>query len=296
MINGLQSKLPPCYSDVPVVSNGRSNDDSEIGVSSEVMEVRQSRPREAAPPRPRGGQGARSAREERQRNCTAVCDSPCTYAGTELRSCTSLRFSRTTACWHEDPSDSHSHQSLQWGHIADATRLFFNGSSQSENEAHLSPFNSPPVPAIDKDLRYKRDAVRQLRLSFPLTCTFLEPDDVKVVSNVPIGSGGFADIWEGTIDGRKVCQKSYRCYEYCDIERIFQCWKRAFLSTHRNGSHSISEIFRRGVGMYPALSSEHRPVCRDQPHPEPPFLSRPRQRRAPRSQGIPSQQTPRPIG
>ena len=109
-------------------------------------------------------------------------------------------------------------------HISNAICLFSRGSPQLQNGVYLSPFDSPPVPAIAKDLQYDRysEAVRRLRPLFPPTSTFLDPDDVKVVGHTPIDAGGSADIWEGTIDGRSVSQKSYRCYESCDVERIFQ--------------------------------------------------------------------------
>ena len=111
--------------------------------------------------------------------------------------------------------------------IANATCLFSCGSSRSENGTYLPPFDPPPVPTIDKGLQYDRysEAVRGLRPLFPLTCTFLEPDDVKLVGDIPIGAGGSADIWEGTIDGGSVFQKSCRCYESCDVEQILQVIK-----------------------------------------------------------------------
>ena len=142
-------------------------------------------------------------------------------------------------------------------HIPDAIDPFSRDSSQSEDEAHLlSPFDSPSVPILDRDLQYEHypEAVRHLRPSFPPTCAFVEPDDVKVVGDIPISAGGFADIWEGVIDGRSIFQKSYRCYEYCDIERIFQVRNELF--AHTAYSHSIPEISRRSVGVHPALPPE----------------------------------------
>ena len=111
--------------------------------------------------------------------------------------------------------------------IANAICLFSCGSPQTENGTYLSPLDPPPIPTIDKDLQYDRysEAVRRLRPLFPLTCTFLEPDDVKMVGDIPIGAGGSADIWEGTIYGGSIFQKSYRCYEICDVERILQVRK-----------------------------------------------------------------------
>ena len=109
-------------------------------------------------------------------------------------------------------------------HVSNTVCLFSHGSSQSENGIYLSPFNSPLVSLIDQDLQHEHysETVRQLRALFPPTCTLLEPDDVKVVGDTPIGAGGFADIWGGIIDGHSVLQKSYRCYEHCGAERIFR--------------------------------------------------------------------------
>lgn len=109
-------------------------------------------------------------------------------------------------------------------HVINAICLFSCCSSQSENTAYPSPSNPPPVPLIDNDLPYERysETVRQLRPLFPSACTSLKPGEVKVVGDTPIGAEGFADIWEGTLDGHRVIQVSYRCYETGDVERIFR--------------------------------------------------------------------------
>lgn len=147
-------------------------------------------------------------------------------------------------------------------HVSKAVRLFSCGLPQPENGAYLSPFSSLPTPVIDHDLQYDRysEAVRQLRPLFPPTCTFLEPDDVAVVGDVPIGAGSFADIWEGTANGRRILLKSYRRHEYCDIERLFRV--RNELSSHTAAcSNTVSEIPRRGVGVHPAFPPERYSMC-----------------------------------
>jgi len=48
--------------------------------------------------------------------------------------------------------------------------------------------------------------------SLPSTCHRLDPLDVKLTGERPIAAGGFANIWEGTHDSRKIVLKSYRCY------------------------------------------------------------------------------------
>jgi len=108
--------------------------------------------------------------------------------------------------------------------IADAVRRFSCCSSQSKNTAYLSPSNPPPVPLIDKNLPYERysETVRQLRPLFPSTCTLLKPGEVKVIGDTPIGAEGFADIWDGTLNGHRVIQVAYRCYETGEVEHIFR--------------------------------------------------------------------------
>ena len=117
--------------------------------------------------------------------------------------------------------------------ILNAVRLFSFGSSQSENTAYLWPTNFPPIPAIDNDLPHERcsEAVRQLRPLFPSACVSFEPGEVEVVGDNPIAAGGFADIWEGTLDSHSIIQKSYRCYETCDVERIFRVRSEYFSRT-----------------------------------------------------------------
>lgn len=51
---------------------------------------------------------------------------------------------------------------------------------------------------------------RGLLSSLPPPYRLLDPEDVKLVGEHPIAAGGFADIWEGTHDGRKVVLKSFR--------------------------------------------------------------------------------------
>jgi hypothetical protein len=59
-----------------------------------------------------------------------------------------------------------------------------------------------------------------LRSSLPSTCRWLGPEEVKIVGEYPIGAGGFADIWEGTLDGHKVAVKLYRCYMSFNVTEV----------------------------------------------------------------------------
>jgi len=45
---------------------------------------------------------------------------------------------------------------------------------------------------------------------------WLGQEDLSVAGARPIDAGGFADVWVGEMDDRKVAVKSYRCYESAD--------------------------------------------------------------------------------
>jgi len=90
---------------------------------------------------------------------------------------------------------------------------------------HLAALSRPevecsPTPDLnDKSLvqRYGQ-LVQDLRSSLPSTCR--GPEDINLIGKHPIAAGGFADIYEATLDGRKVVLKSYRCYESFDVARV----------------------------------------------------------------------------
>jgi len=52
----------------------------------------------------------------------------------------------------------------------------------------------------------------RLRLSLPPSCPWFGPEDLRVIGTRPVDAGGFADLWVGEMDDRKVAVKSYRCY------------------------------------------------------------------------------------
>jgi len=56
------------------------------------------------------------------------------------------------------------------------------------------------------------DLVSHLPSLLPDNCKCLEPGDLEVVGEQPIGAGGVADVWVGMMGNCKVAIKSYR---YC---------------------------------------------------------------------------------
>ena len=74
--------------------------------------------------------------------------------------------------------------------------------------------------------RYSRIA-QGLRSSLPPTHGWLNPADIKITGKHPVAAGGFADIWDGVLDGRRIIVKSYRCYVLFDHAHVISvCCRR----------------------------------------------------------------------
>ena len=81
--------------------------------------------------------------------------------------------------------------------------------------------NNPPSP--DGYLLHTdhSDLVLGSRPPLPPICNRLEEGDVQMVGSWPIRAGGFADLWRGSLEGRQVAIKSYRCYPCSGPSGIF---------------------------------------------------------------------------
>ena len=108
--------------------------------------------------------------------------------------------------------------------VVNAARLLCGCFSRSGNSTPSSPPNPPPMSAADDELPYEHysDAVQQLLSLLPPNCALFKVDEVKVFGDVPLEAGGYADLWEATLCGRDVIQKTYRRYETSDVESIFR--------------------------------------------------------------------------
>ena len=112
-------------------------------------------------------------------------------------------------------------------------RVSRRGGSSVVEEGHSpQPFHRPPAPSqievedsltsdfgISLSLRYAQMA-QDLRPSMPPSFLWLEPENLKIFGEHPMGAGGFTNIWEGIYDGRKVVLKSYRCYMTFDLAQV----------------------------------------------------------------------------
>jgi len=80
----------------------------------------------------------------------------------------------------------------------------------------LSALDLDSVPAYQ---RYVLVA-QGLRSSLPSTHRWLHQGDLRIIGEHPVAAGGFANIWEGVLNGRKVMVKSYRCYVLFDHVQV----------------------------------------------------------------------------
>ena len=80
------------------------------------------------------------------------------------------------------------------------------------------------LPTPDSDYislsQHYAQMAQDLRSSLPPACHWLIPEEVDVVGEHPIAAGGFADIYEGIHNGRKVVLKSFRCYLSFNVAEV----------------------------------------------------------------------------
>ena len=79
--------------------------------------------------------------------------------------------------------------------------------------------HTPSLSGVSPSQHYAQMA-QNLRSSMPFPCRWLDPEDIKLVGEHPIGAGGFANIWKATRNGRKAVLKSYRCSISSDIAEV----------------------------------------------------------------------------
>jgi len=75
------------------------------------------------------------------------------------------------------------------------------------------------LSGVSPSQRYAQMA-QDLRSSMSFTCHWLDPEDIKLVGEHPIGAGGFANIWKVSHNGRRAVLKSYRCYVSSDVAQV----------------------------------------------------------------------------
>ena len=86
-----------------------------------------------------------------------------------------------------------------------------------------SPESSPLEidHSLATDLGTLVNMADQLRPSLPADCLWLGQKDLKVTGTHPAAAGGFADVWAGEMNNRKIAIKSYRCHVSADYAQIY---------------------------------------------------------------------------
>lgn len=95
------------------------------------------------------------------------------------------------------------------------------------------------------------------------TCRWLDPGDVEIFGEHPVAAGGFANIWEGTHDGRKVALKSYRCYESFDAADVVAV-RCDCACVEPTANDTCAEVSQRSQRVDPPSSTRcgHSTACR----------------------------------
>ena len=88
---------------------------------------------------------------------------------------------------------------------------------QAAHSAGASSFQSPPgstllSEAIRHEPQNYYDLAQRYRQLLSLKCIWLGPDDVQITGTTAFSSGGFSEVWRGSLQGRDVVVKSFRCY------------------------------------------------------------------------------------
>jgi len=94
--------------------------------------------------------------------------------------------------------------------------------------------NTPALSGISLSKHYAQVA-QNLRSSMSSTCRWLDPEDIELVGEHPIGAGGSANIWEVIYNGRKVVLKSYRCYVSSNVAQLVAV----------RSSHTLCQVVHR---------------------------------------------------
>ena len=81
---------------------------------------------------------------------------------------------------------------------------------------------------------------QDLRSIIPPTFPRLEPADIRIVGEHPVGAGGFANIWDALHDGRKVILKSYRRYLMFDVTEVITVHFNGFIKD--TADNSLAEV------------------------------------------------------
>lgn len=106
-------------------------------------------------------------------------------------------------------------------------------------------FESPSGLALHtKVIQSYYDLAHRLRHLLPPTCSWLESGDVQIVDAIAFSSGGFAEVWKGSVQGLSVVVKSLRCYSDPGFDSaelgIVSLHRSAQIDQHSQHTHSGS--------------------------------------------------------
>lgn len=88
---------------------------------------------------------------------------------------------------------------------------------QTPHSADPSSFQPPqastlPSKAVQHESRTYYDLAQRLRQLLPPNCNWLGSNDIRIIDTTAFSSGGFSEVWHGSLQGLAVAVKSLRCY------------------------------------------------------------------------------------
>ena len=83
--------------------------------------------------------------------------------------------------------------------------------------AHTSSFVTPPYSTLpSKAVQHEQqdyyDLAQRVRQLLPPSCNQVGPGDIQFLDAAPVASGGFSEVWRGSLRGLPVVVKSLRTY------------------------------------------------------------------------------------
>jgi len=104
------------------------------------------------------------------------------------------------------------------------------------HDVHPHDRSDPSPPEASRTVATEVDAlvdpISRLQPSLSPIYRRLGQGDLGVVGTRPIDAGGFADVWIGDMDDRRVAVKSYRCYGSADYPSIYKASYPSPLCVH----------------------------------------------------------------
>ena len=91
-------------------------------------------------------------------------------------------------------------------------------SSTDTSSSGSPPDSAPTSTATQHERKDYHELAQRLHPLLPETCNRLVSDDVRIADTTPCSSGGFSEVWLGSLQGRPIVVKSLRLYSSLEFD------------------------------------------------------------------------------